>query len=358
MTEPEKQEEGRETLPLPPKLMPRLLTLAGFLVLGLLAWYLSGILLLVFASLIVATIFSSLAGLLERYTPLNRQAGLVLCVLLVAVLIGGFLWLLGAQLRTQIFQLMDQVPEGIAFLENELGINSLRERLSKMADQTGFASLAWDVVGYTTTLASAMTKLLLVMVAGLFLAAQPEMYRRGTLLLFPTRVRPRVEKAINAAGEALRLWLLGKIFMMVIVFAATTAGLYLLNAPSALVLGLLAGLLEFIPFFGPILAAIPALLVATSAGWGMMLWVGGLYVVVQQIENNVLVPVIQHHTVELPPVLGLFSIFAFGVLFGTLGVVLAVPLTVVVLVLVKQLYLNDMLEENVPLFGNRRKKKS
>ncbi len=356
MTKSDRPEEGRETLPLPPKLMPRLLTLAGFLVLGLLAWYLSGILLLVFASLIVATIFGSLADLLDRYTPLNRQFGLVLSVLVVAVLIGVFLWLLGAQLRTQILQLTDQLPKGVTFLENELGINSLRDHLMQMAG--GAESLAWDVFGYTTTLASALTKLLLVLVSGLFLAAQPEMYRRGTLLLFPTRVRPRVEKAISAAGEALRLWLLGKILMMVIVFAATTAGLYLLNAPSALALGLLAGLLEFIPFFGPILAAIPALLVATSAGWGMVLWVLGLYVVIQQIENNVLVPVIQHHTVELPPVLGLFSIFAFGVLFGTLGVLLAVPLTVVVLVLVKQLYLNDMLQENVPLFGHREKKKS
>jgi predicted PurR-regulated permease PerM len=121
--------------------------------------------------------------------------------------------------------------------------------------------------------------------------------------------------------------------------------------PSALVLGLLAGLLEFIPFAGPIIAAVPAVLLALVVGPDMALWVAGLYLVVQQLEGNLLSPLIQQYAVDLPGVVLLFSLIGFGILFGTLGVVLAAPLAVVTLVLVKRLYVIETLDTATPIPG-------
>lgn len=122
--------------------------------------------------------------------------------------------------------------------------------------------------------------------------------------------------------------------------------------PSALALGFLAGLSEFVPIVGPVLGAVPALLLALSEGGNTVFWVLGLYLAVQQIESNLIMPLVQRETVDLPPVLTLFAILALGVLFGPLGVLLGTPLTVVIHVAVMQLYVRDTLHEAVRLPGD------
>ena len=151
--------------------------------------------------------------------------------------------------------------------------------------------------------------------------------------------------------RALRLWLKGQAIAMVVVGLMTGIGLWFLGMPSAFVLGLLAGLLEFIPFAGPIISAIPAILLALVVGPEMALWVGLLYLAVQQFEGNILSPMIQQYAVDLPGVVLLFSLIGFGILFGTLGVILAAPLAVVTLVLVKRLYIIETLDTPTPIPG-------
>jgi predicted PurR-regulated permease PerM len=140
---------------------------------------------------------------------------------------------------------------------------------------------------------------------------------------------------------------------MVVVGALIGIGLWILGMPSALALGLLAGMLEFIPFAGPILAAIPAILLALAVSPEMALWVALLYTAVQQFEGNVLTPLVQQYAVDLPGVVLLFSLIGFGTLFGTLGVILAAPLAVVTMVLVKRLYVIETLHTETPLPGEK-----
>jgi predicted PurR-regulated permease PerM len=117
-----------------------------------------------------------------------------------------------------------------------------------------------------------------------------------------------------------------------------TVGLMLLGMPSALALGIFAGLAEFVPIVGPVMAAIPALIIAFSLDVTTALWVLGLFVVIQQIEGNIIQPIVQRQMVRIAPAVTLFAILAFGVLFGPLGLLLAAPLTVVVRVLIRDLY--------------------
>jgi predicted PurR-regulated permease PerM len=156
---------------------------------------------------------------------------------------------------------------------------------------------------------------------------------------------------MDISGQALRLWLVGQLGAMVMVGFLTATGLWLLGLPSPLALGLLAALTEFVPLVGPIAAALPALLLATAGGLEMVIWTLALYVFVQQAENYIITPLLQHRTVSLPPALTLFALLAAGVVLGPLGVILAAPLTVLVYVAVKKLYVRETLGEETPVPG-------
>lgn len=174
------------------------------------------------------------------------------------------------------------------------------------------ALLVWrlaDVllVGFAAILFAIVLRVL-ACVAAVYLAAQPERHRAGALMLIPQALRDKVGSAFDNAGRALRLWLFGQLVSMMVVGVLATVGLYLIGMPSAPALGFLAGVSEFVPLVGPALAAIPAILVALSEGGATIFWVLGLYLAIQQLENNIIMPLVHRRTVELPPVVTLFAI--------------------------------------------------
>jgi predicted PurR-regulated permease PerM len=143
--------------------------------------------------------------------------------------------------------------------------------------------------------------------------------------------------------------MLGTFVSMGVVGLVTGIGLWLIGVPSALALGLLAGLLEFVPIIGPIAASVPAILLAFSHSTEMALWTAGLFILVQQLEGNLIQPIVQRYAVDLPPALLLFSVVAGGLLFGIVGIIFAAPLTVVTFVLVKRLYVREVLDTETKL---------
>jgi predicted PurR-regulated permease PerM len=323
------------------------LILLGVVGVTLLLWRLSQVIMLVFASIVVASILFRAASALERHTPLNSFWSKLVSWSAIAVGVAAFLFLLGSQVGMQLASLMESIPQLLNRLGSFVGIENLSgvvaSELGQLFNQPDtFGSLA----SYTTGLLSAVGMTILVIFGGAFLAADPRLYRDGLATLFPPPWDRRVGKALDSAAHALSQWLLGKIIAMIVVGVATTLGLMLIGIPSALGLGVLAGLLEFIPLFGPALSAVPALLVALPEGMDKFLWVLALFLLIQQVESNLLVPVLQQRTAALPPVLGLFSIVAFGTLFGVTGVIVAAPVTVMLLALVKQLYVKDVLNRS------------
>ena len=191
----------------------------------------------------------------------------------------------------------------------------------------------------------------MVIFAGIYLATQPHFYRTGVIKLIPHARRKVAAEAMLESERALRLWLKGQALAMVVVGLLTGLGLWALGVPSALVLGLMAGLLEFIPFVGPLIAAVPAVLLALAVSPELGLSVIILYVAIQQFEGNVLTPLVQQYAVDLPGAVLLFSLIGFGTVFGTLGVILAAPLAVVMLVVVKRLYVIETLHTKTPIPG-------
>jgi predicted PurR-regulated permease PerM len=217
-----------------------------------------------------------------------------------------------------------------------------------------YAMIAREVSSAGTlfmTMWSVAIGILATIVGGIFLAAQPALYRAGLLQLFPGTARDRAAATLDSCGGALRLWLLGQLAGMVIVGALTGFGVWLVGLPSPIALGVLAGLLEFIPYAGPILMAIPALLIAATMDMRTVLETLAVFVAVQQLEGHLIMPLIWRRAVLLPPALTLFALFAMGLVFGPLGVLLAAPLTVVAYVSVKEIFVRGLLGEQTVIPG-------
>jgi predicted PurR-regulated permease PerM len=162
-------------------------------------------------------------------------------------------------------------------------------------------------------------------------------------LLAPS-LRERGEEVIEAAGRTLRNWLAAQLMSMAVVGLLTSLGLWIAGMPLVFALGLIAGLLAFIPNIGPIIAIAPALLLAFPEGLSMLVIVLGIYLGVQALESYVVTPLIQQEKVSMPPALVIAVQLLFGVLFGILGLALATPIAAVGMTLIREVYVSDYLE--------------
>lgn len=311
----------------------------------LLAWRLSDVLLLLFGAVIVAVVLRGFSAPLQRYLRLPPRLAVVATTIILLVLIGLGVWLAGDRLAQQTADLRERVPDAlnaaVAWARGRpIGVAVLDLWDSATADDVPWSRVA-NAAAQTL---SAMGSVGLMAVVGLYLAADPRLYRSGLVRLVPPHHRERIEEALFASGQALSRWLLGQGVSMLFVGASTALGLWLLDIPLALTIGAIAAVLAFIPFFGPIASGILAVLMAFMEGPTQALYVAGLCVAIQQVEGNLLMPFVQRWAVQLPPVLGITAAVIFGLLFGVAGVILATPLMVVAMVLVKKLYVEGVLE--------------
>jgi predicted PurR-regulated permease PerM len=328
----------------------RTLIVIGLIALALLLWSLRDVLVLVFGAVVVATLFRALAAELQRL-HLGYRLALSLSVLSVLGVIALGIWMFGAQLTSQTQSLGRAVPQALEAIQSRLAGIGLPIDLSQMRPQGIGSSLAANAGKFVMSLTGALTDILLLLVGGIFVAASPTFYKTGLIKLVPPGKRELTETALQDTGTALQLWLKGQLVAMLLIGVLTWLGLWLIGVPSALALGLIAGLLEFIPFVGPILSAIPAVLLAFTISPDLALWTVLLYVGIQHVEGYAIQPLIQSWAVDVPGAVLLFALLAAGGLFGPMGVIFAAPMTVVVYVLVKRLYVQEALDTATPIPG-------
>ena len=190
-----------------------------------------------------------------------------------------------------------------------------------------------------------------ILFIGIYGAAAPQSYVSGVVHLTPQRHRDRAHEVLDALSHALRWWLVGRLTMMTVVGIMTTLGLWLAGVPTPLALGLLAALLSFVPYIGPILSFIPAVLVAMMVSLTTALYVAIVFGVVQTLESYIITPLVQQRAVSLPPVILITAQIAMGVIAGATGVLLAAPLAICVIVLLQMLYVEDVLGDSVRVLG-------
>jgi predicted PurR-regulated permease PerM len=320
-----------------------------------LLWKVRTVVVLLFGAVMVATIFRAIAEMLHERCRLPNRLAVLLSVLLVVAVIGLVAWLIGSQVSEQGEQLADALPQAAHIIDQHLGSIGLGHPVEQWMHvaQSGGGIIGANLTNFLSSATLTIASILIVFFGGIFLAAQPRLYGIGAIKLIPPGRRSLVAEAMNDSDRALRLWLKGQLWAMGVIFIMTWAGLRLLGVQSSLVLALISGTLEFIPYVGAIASSIPAIMVALVHGPELALWVIGLYVLVHHIEAYLIQPVIQQFAVEIPAVITLFALLAFGLLFGVLGILFAAPLAVVTYVLVKRLYVIEALDTPTPIPGDK-----
>lgn len=310
-------------------------------------WVLVDLLLLLFACLLVSLILLTVTNAIRSRTNLPFAVSLAMSVLLFLAVIGGAFVFFGAAIQAEFAELVTRLPKAWADLQARIESSAVGAAMLERA--RGFAPSGQVLLNAVTTAVAAvggmLSFLVIVLVGGLYLAAQPTMYATGLLRLIPTSARSQTAETLDAITISLRNWLKGQAVGMLFVGAATGIGLSLIGVPAAWAIGLVAGLAEFVPYLGVLLAGVPAVVLAFGQDTSTGLWTIGMLLAVQQVQGNLIMPLVQNKMVDLPPAITIFGIIAAGILFGVAGVLLATPLTIVVLVLIRRLYLHEDKQE-------------
>lgn len=330
----------------------RLLLAVLVIGLALLFWNLRYIVLLAFAAVLIGVLWHAAGQWIHRRAHVPPGLGLAIAVGAVLAFAAGMLFLFGSMIADQAAAVAAALPDALDQVRQtatEFGIGGL---VDQQIDRLGnsFAS-SGSLGGMLMALGNGLTDFIVVVVGSIFLAARPDLYRTGFIKLVPISARDKTGATLDDIARALVLWFKGRLVAMLGVGLLIGLGLYLIGVPSYLALGVLAGLLEIIPFFGPVLAAVPGILLALLVSPAHALMAAALYLVIQQTEGNLITPIIQQHAVELPPAVMIFSLLVFAFLFGIVGVLLAAPLTVVFYVAIKKLYVHEALDTPTPIPG-------
>lgn len=306
---------------------------------AVLLWKLVDLILLLAAAMLVAFIFYKFTHLIRRRLKMPFALALALAVILPTLVLVFAFAMFGNLMADQFTILFAQLPAAWAKVQawlatSEIGREVTAHAGSYMPEGGRVVAMLQSVFSSLGTVA---TSLVVVVVGGIYLAAQPRLYGEGILNLIPPRGRRKTVEAVGAIADALSAWLKAQALSMLFVGIFTGVALSLVGIPAAPAIGLVAALCEFVPYLGAIVVALPAILIGFSMGTETGVWTIIAIVAVQQIQGNIVTPLIQSSMAELPPVLTIFSLIAAGILLGPMGVILAVPLTVVAQTLVKQL---------------------
>ena len=185
--------------------------------------------------------------------------------------------------------------------------------------------------------------LLVIVFLGILFAFDPTSHRESLVMLARQSYRPRMRAVMDEMGNVLRFWFVGQLIRIVLMTLCTWIALYLIGLPGPFVLGLQAGLSNFIPYLGPIVAAIPIALVAMPLGASSLAWAVVIYTVIQSIEGYVIGPLIQRQAVNTPAAWTLIAIVLLGALFGVMGIALAMPLVAIGRIAIIRFYIEDYL---------------
>lgn len=376
-------------------------TAVAVVALALLIWYGRLIFIIGALGLLVGLVISFAAGFLEKH-GWKRPIAVAVIVLAALGLVGLGAWSLGPTLREQGRALREQIPQVIQTINERLAGTPLLDPSGQAAgagqpmpqqpdgtqqqqaspqergaaqnqpapamqgEQAGESSdegsspadLIRENVGrilgpavemifpVLSTIAEILTALVIILFVAIFFAAGPDRYRRGMLKLFPREHRDRASEVMDEVGDAMGRWMIARLIAMVVVGTVTGVTLAIIGVPSAVALGALAGVLEFVPFFGPILAAIPGVGIALLEGPDKALMALAAYVVIQQLEGALLTPLLLQNRVDVPPLLTILAVPLLTMVAGVAAVLIAEPLLALGIVLVRELWIRRIEPES------------
>lgn len=316
------------------------LTLIALAICFYIFWQIHQIILLTFAAIVFAIVLNRAVNFLGKWIP-SRKVTVLTLFAAIFIVAGGIGIIIVPPFIEQFQDLISSVPQVVERLEQwaedleNIGPISLEnfQGAASFLDQARSVNVEMLFTRFYTVFSNTLTitlNVLLLIVVTIMLLATPHPYRRLFVKVFPSSIRRQVNKVLDDCEEAIAGWFIGITFNMLVIAVLSTVGLWILGIPLALANGLLAGLLAFIPNMGPVLSVIPPTAIALLETPWKAIAVVVLYILIQQLESNVLTPLVMQKQVSLLPAITLLSQVTFAVFFGFLGLFLALPLTLVI----------------------------
>ena len=308
-------------------------------------YYITHFFLILFAAALFAAFLGGIAHWVHIKTKINYRICLtcVIIGIMGIIVLGSFL--LAPTLAKEFKKLSQTLPKSVQYLQQQLSKNDISRPLvegNESSPENVLKNNQSEIFKNVKSTFEGLVYVILIFVMGLYLASSPDMYKKGLLSLVPLNNRDKLDNVLIKIYETLKLWLFARAITMTIVAIITTIGLLIIGIPLATPLGIIAGLLDFVPNIGPIMASIPAILIAFMESPQKALVVFLLYMSIQMIEGYVLTPLIEHKTVALPPVLILVAQLFFGLLAGLLGVFLASPLLATLKIVIEEYHIKKL----------------
>jgi len=337
---------------------------------GYFVYRITGVVLAILLTILLAIILSAPVNYLHR-RGLPRAWGM----LAVIAALAAALWIFGlavvpvveAQSRQLVATFPELLQEAVALFNRVQGFFGLGARISldggsfsELGRQLLTGSAVSTAAGVGLTVATVVSLGLVVLIATIYMVIRPEPWVEGFVSLFPAGWRQRTREILDELYHTVQRWFIGQLTAMSFIAVFWAISLSVIGVPFALLLGILSGLISFVPYVGATISVVVPLLLALISEPFTAVYVIIAFVIIQQIEGNILQPLLMSRAVDLHPALVIFAILTMGTLFGIVGVFLAVPLVAVVQVLVRELWVRRMdaigVDPNPPVHAPKSRK--
>jgi predicted PurR-regulated permease PerM len=327
---------------------------AVFLGTVLLLWKVHQVLLVLFAGILAAIFLRTCASAVSNWTKLSKRWSLAIVIVTILLVLTAISFFLAPAIAEEVDQLKQRLPAAFNHAMDWVREQPWGKALIE-GSQPDNKTVPMPATGAMTQVSKvfsntfeALAGFIIVIFIGIYMAANPMAYVGLLLKGTPREGQFALKRTLVRSGATLRSWLLGQLVCMIVIGVGTWVGLHFLKVPLAGALGFLAGLFEFVPTVGPILSAVPAILLSFVESPMKALYVVILFIVLQFIENHTLVPLVQAKAIDLPPVVLILSLLLFSTLFGFLGLFLATPMTAVIAVILEEFIRRRKLAREAP----------
>jgi predicted PurR-regulated permease PerM len=296
------------------------------------------ILLMALAGSLIAIYFHGLAELIIRKTKMNRKASLFISIAGTIILLSAMTWFVGAKIQIQVAELSNTLPQTINTAKVKLSKTPFGQMILKYTSGDNSQKLLDTATTFFNTSFGIVGDLYIILFLGIFFTADPSLYKNGIIFLFPARKKPAGRIILSRISVALKGWLKSILISMLLISVMIAVGLTMIGLPGTTVLGLITGMLEIIPNFGPVIAMIPGVLLAFTISTKTAIIVALIYISCQTIVASIVTPLLQKKIIKIPPALTFLSQLIMGTLSGVMGIILAVPLLAILIITIDELY--------------------
>ena len=305
------------------------------------------ILLMALAGVLIAVYFHGLADLIITKTKITRKPALFISIAGSVVLLAVMGWFVGSKVQRQVAELSNTLPQTIKVARAKIANTPVGAKIIEYTSGNSSQKLVDTATTFFSTSFGIIGDLYIILFLGIFFTADPSLYKNGIIFFFPPQRKSTGRVILKKIESALKGWLKSILVSIVLITILVAVGLSMTGLPGTAVLGLITGMLEIIPNFGPVIAMIPGVLLAFTISTKTAVIVALIYIACQTIVGNIAVPLLQKKMINIPPALTLLIQLVMGTLSGLMGIVLAVPLLSILIILVNELYLNKQAENEV-----------